>query len=379
MDDDPNLLSGLRRRLHGKFDLVTAEGSAAALDALQSRGPFSVVVADMQMPEMNGVDLLDKLRVVSPDTVRIMLTGNADQTTAAEAINRGAVFRFLNKPCDAEALSVVLREAIRQHELITAEKTLLSQTLRGSVKVMIDLLGMVDPASHARALKLRGWVSALCGPLEIDRPWEVEIAAMLAPLAFMSLPASVRENADRPSRLTPQEKQAVVLSQSALHTLVSQVPRMEGVAEVLQHTTTRFDGGNVSGSPVRGSRLPMGSRLLHALHDIAELEAQGMTLAGSIDVLTKLKGKHDPAVLDAIDRWLTTPSERVPTAVTVRELVVGQVLAADARDKDGRLLLSKDQAITEVARAALWNHHALGQLAEPIYVFTLKESSARAA
>ena len=99
VDDDRNILSGYQRVLRKAFDLETALGGEEALRLLTMDGPFSLVVADMQMPGMSGLELLDKAQTVSPDTIRIMLTGNTDQKTAADAVNQGQVFRFLTKPC----------------------------------------------------------------------------------------------------------------------------------------------------------------------------------------------------------------------------------------------------------------------------------------
>src|SRR5205085_9651219 len=92
---------------------------------------YAVVVADMRMPKMDGVELLSRLRTLTPTTVRIMLTGNADQQTAIDAVNEGHIFRFLNKPCPPETLEKTLRAALNQHHLITAEKELLELTLTG--------------------------------------------------------------------------------------------------------------------------------------------------------------------------------------------------------------------------------------------------------
>lgn len=94
VDDDKNLLSGIRRQLREHFEVTIAVGGAQALEALTEKGPFAVIVSDMRMPEMTGVELLGAFKERAPETVRMMLTGNADQNTAADAINSGSIFRF---------------------------------------------------------------------------------------------------------------------------------------------------------------------------------------------------------------------------------------------------------------------------------------------
>ena len=96
------------------FDIDFADSGAKGLKLL-SENEYSVVVSDMQMPEMNGAEFLKNVKDKSPDTVRIMLTGNADQQTAVTAINDSDVFRFLNKPCVASELALVLDQASLQY------------------------------------------------------------------------------------------------------------------------------------------------------------------------------------------------------------------------------------------------------------------------
>jgi len=108
VDDDPNILAAMQRNLRKRFTLDTVTGPDEALHTLKTKGPYAVIVADMSMPIMNGAELLEEVRLSSPDTVRIMLTGNADQRTATEAVNRGNVFRFLSKPCAPETIIAVL-------------------------------------------------------------------------------------------------------------------------------------------------------------------------------------------------------------------------------------------------------------------------------
>ena len=97
VDDDPTVLATYQRLLRRQFTVDTALGGLGALDAVQRRGPYAVVVADMEMPGMNGIGLLVQVQDRFPDTVRVMLTGRASLETAVEAVNEGNVFRFPNE------------------------------------------------------------------------------------------------------------------------------------------------------------------------------------------------------------------------------------------------------------------------------------------
>ena len=136
VDDEPRVLEGLRRHLRERFEVITACGGPEALNFLTTVKDLAVVVSDMRMPEMDGATVLRHTRVLRPSAVRILLTGQADMAAAIKAINEGQIFRFLTKPCAADQFMSVIDEAIRQHELITAERVLLQRTLVGAIKAL---------------------------------------------------------------------------------------------------------------------------------------------------------------------------------------------------------------------------------------------------
>ncbi|MBZ5685245.1 MAG: HDOD domain-containing protein [Acidobacteriia bacterium] len=129
VDDEPNVLSGLRRSLHGMrevWDMRFVESAEAALQAL-GKEPYDAIVSDMRMPLMDGADLLDQVKQRYPDTVRMILSGQA---------SRGAVFRsispahqFLSKPCDPQELANRLNQAFAMRDLLSNQsvKTVVSR------------------------------------------------------------------------------------------------------------------------------------------------------------------------------------------------------------------------------------------------------------
>ena len=93
VDDEPNILSSLKRMLSLEgFEVFTAESGADALKLL-AQHPMNVIISDMQMPQMNGTELLAKVGQQWPQTMRLMLTGASDVSGAIEAINQGAIYR----------------------------------------------------------------------------------------------------------------------------------------------------------------------------------------------------------------------------------------------------------------------------------------------
>ena len=166
IDDDPHLLSALRRQLSERFELSTAgsgpEAIAVVEESLQRGETFAVAMSDMRMPGMDGLETLGRIRVLSPDTVRLMLTGDVDQRTAADAINRDLIFRFYAKPCDSASLAEGVVAGIRQHSLLLAERELSKNEERWRLALEAVGDGVWDwaPASGA-AVFSQSWAGML--------------------------------------------------------------------------------------------------------------------------------------------------------------------------------------------------------------------------
>jgi DNA-binding NtrC family response regulator len=134
VDDEQAILDGLRRQLGRSFEVHTAAGAEEALRLMAAAAePFAAVVSDMRMPGMDGVAFLATVRRMHPDTVRLMLTGEADLESTIEAINLGQIHRFLVKPCPGSTLEAALRDAVEIHRRGSAERDLL-RSARAAVR-----------------------------------------------------------------------------------------------------------------------------------------------------------------------------------------------------------------------------------------------------
>ena len=119
VDDDENLLKGIFRRLRSRFSIEMALSGEEALEKVAREGPYAVVVSDYKMGGMHGLDFLAQVRAHSPDTVRIMLSGQCDPGAAKDALTSKLIFRYLAKPCDCERIATCLDEALEVNEWLT--------------------------------------------------------------------------------------------------------------------------------------------------------------------------------------------------------------------------------------------------------------------
>ena len=148
VDDDEMLLAGLKRQLRNKFQVETAISGEAAVQMVMENGPYAVVVSDYMMPGMNGIELLSQVKQTNPDTIRMMLTGSADMSTAIKAVNEGSIYKFHPKPCPAETLGTAIQSGIDEYQKVTTDQTQLKKVqkhLTDASRLQQTLMPKSDP------------------------------------------------------------------------------------------------------------------------------------------------------------------------------------------------------------------------------------------
>jgi response regulator RpfG family c-di-GMP phosphodiesterase len=374
VDDDQNLLNGIQRKLRKDFLLEAALGGPQGLAMIHEQGPFAVVLSDMQMPGMNGIEFLAKVEAKAPDTVRMMLTGNADQKTAVDAVNRGHIFRFMTKPCEAEYLVEMLKAGLKQYGLVTAERELLENTLHGSIKMLTDILSMLDPDSFSRAQRLRRYMSACAKSFNIAPPWELEIAAAVSQIGFVTIPADVLKRSRSRQNLSSDESDMLARMPEFGFNLLSNIPRLEAVANIVRYQAKNFDGSGFPEDDVAGEAIPIGSRILRVLADLILIEDHDVGKIKALANMQQVPGRYDPKVLDfiaaAFDAYVPADSKEYSAGrpCLVKDLRAGQVLMSDVLTPDGTKIVMAGVSITPVLLTKLRNFASLLGIQEPILV-----------
>jgi response regulator RpfG family c-di-GMP phosphodiesterase len=368
VDDEPKLLAALKRHLGEQFDITTATGGVAALDMLSASHPFAVVVSDMRMPGMNGIDFLGEAKKRLPNTVRIMLTGCAEFQIAVDAVNEGNIFRFLAKPCQPETLAKAVQAGLEQYRLVTAEKELIEKTLSGSVKVLTDVLALVNPAAFGRASRVRRIVRQVAAELKLEKAWMVDLAAMLSQIGCVTLPASVMDKLYGGKTLSSDETRMLERHPTVGRDLVAHIPRLEGVAAIIAHQNTRLDQcASTAGAPSIAD-IPIGARILKLALDYDTLTTGGMSGIEAICRLRARKEWYDPAILDALCAVGGTEDSYEIREVAILDLAGNMILAEDVRTVTDVLLVCKGNEVSPTLRERLRNYAYNGLIQEPIRV-----------
>lgn len=326
VDDEPRVLDSLRRHLQDTYEVLTAASGAAGLDVLKQHRDVAVVVSDMRMPEMDGATFLRHTRVLRPSSVRVLLTGQADMSAAIKAINEGQIFRFLTKPCAPEQFLSVIGEAIRQYELIAAERLLLQRTLVGAIKALTDIMTLVSPAIVGRAQRLKRRVSALATELKLEERWQVETAALLSHLGEVSLPDALTDKIAHGTELDEEEAQHLRETTRAANRLINHVPRLEAVSAILNALAEPGVGAD-PGIVARPD--PTHVEVLRLAMEAERLETQGLRGDAIFETL-EASDDYSPALLSALKATQAEQSE----ALTRVEIPVGSLASGMILDQD---------------------------------------------
>jgi len=344
VDDEIAILQGYQRLLHREFNTTIATGGGAGLVEIERTGPYAVVVSDMRMPKMDGAEFLAKVKNLSPDTVRVMLTGNADMQTAVRAVNDGNIFRFLTKPCTKDTLAKILTASLMQHRLVTAERELLEKTLAGSITVLTEVLSLVNPAAFSRAARVRRYIRHIVTVLRLPNPWRFEVAGMMSQLGCVTLDPETLDSAHgRRRELTAEERQLFDAHPKVARDLLCKIPRMEPIAWMIGYQNEPVPlEGDIADREMADMRL--GASILRVALAFDDLIQLDLSKTEAAHRLARQHTDLDRRIFEALVELKA--EEHEVRQCPVDQLSVGMILRQDIKNEQGVLIVAKGQEVT---------------------------------
>ena len=375
VDDDPDLLATFSRLFRKQFHIDTALAAGEGLKAVAKSGPYAVIVSDMRMPGMDGIQFLSRVKEVVPDSVRIMLTGNADQETAVQAVNEGSIFRFLSKPCSPESFSNALLAGIDQYRLITAERELLEKTLSRSIKVLIDILSMVNPVAFSRAVHIHKYMRHIVSELGLKNSWQYEISAMLSQIGCVTIPSDIIEKYYAGQELTETERKMFDSHPSVGRELLEKIPRLENIALMIENQEKPFSSFHDDNPPSMRAETELGAQMLRTSIECDRLLSRGASIADAVKKLLLRPIDCDPVIVSTLKNIEIKKPERVVDLVKVVNLTSGMVLDEDIYSKNNLLIAPKGHDITYALREKLKNFSNNGLIKNEVRVISERRNT----
>lgn len=300
VDDEANILHSLRRLFrHEPLRVLQASSGEEALGLLRD-DDVAVLISDNKMPGMGGIELLARAGGVSPDTVKILLTGYADLNTALAAINRGEVFRFVTKPWEDGELKRAVAEAVERHRLARA----LQDADEGKLLSLAQAIELKDAYTRGHCDRVALYALRIAEDLGLgeDLKRQLRHGSWLHDCGKIGVPEGIL---NKNGALTPEEF-AVVRNHPAWgaevagHAKVSRV-----VANVIRHHHEKVDG---TGYPdgLAGDEIPLEARIV-AVADVFDALTSdrpyrpGFPWPKAAGILRSMAGAHlDPALVEIL-------------------------------------------------------------------------------
>lgn len=343
VDDDALMLRAVQRSLYGLFDITTAISLKEAVAILDAGKPFAVIVSDLRMPGGDGVELLQFVRARYPDTVRVLLSGAVRLNDAISAVNDGQVFRLLTKPFELAALRRALYAAVEQNQLVLSERVLLEQTLQGSIKMLTDMLAIVQPMAFGRATRMRHHATELAARAGVRSRWDIEVAALLSQIGSVTLDADTLDRWYHSQELTPHERAQVERIPEVAETLIADIPRLETVRTMLRR---QFE-------PFNSIALPIGAAILSIVRDFDVLVTGGNTGDQALATMTARGSRYGTELMNHFREMRATASAEIVEQMQLRHVGEAMTFSADVYSANGLLLIARGQRVTQALLSRL--------------------------
>jgi CheY-like chemotaxis protein len=341
VDDEPRIVDSLAVQLRREYQVLGANGGNGALQILKEKGAPAVIVSDMRMPGMDGATLLKHVKQLYPETTRILLTGEPGRDAAIAAVNEGQIFRFLTKPCPPDQLRSAIEAGVAHHRLLVAEKVLLQETLIGCIKALVDILALTNPAAFGRATRVTRLATDLASSLGKANFWQLEAAAMLSEIGYVSLPIDLVEKLYYGKRLTPDERALADGAPLVAQKLLGHIPRLEPVMEILAAC-------RVTKTEPADGLIKDGAAILSLVLEYDAQIVQGHSAEVALAAVRAHPGRFAHDLLENLESIVGLKEGALEVKeVPVGRLTPGMVFMDDLRTQVGTLLVPKGFEVTE--------------------------------
>ena len=298
VDDDRNILSALKRIFADKdMKVLLSDNPMDALGLLENE-EIMVLVSDNHMPGMTGIELLSQTKAVSPNTIKILMTGYADMDIVIDAINSGEVFKFITKPWENKFLINAVEEGIRRYHVIQSMK----KEDEGHLLSLAQAIELKDPYTRGHCNRVADYALVIADALDLpqDVKTEIKFGSWLHDCGKIGVPEHIL---NKPGPLDPEEIEIIQKHPMWGAELARLSHRSDTIVNIIYYHHEKFDG---TGYPTRkkGKDIPLEARIV-SLADIFDALTsdrpyrKGFNLYKALDVIKSMNGAElDPELLD---------------------------------------------------------------------------------
>ncbi len=313
VDDEVANLRLLKRVLNKDYDVLEAASGKEGLELLKNE-TVSLIITDQRMPGMTGVEMLEESLSVSPEAIKILLTGYTDVQALIDAINEGHVYKYIPKPWDPDELKLTVKRALESYELKEYNEQLLvdlkfamselEELSMGTIRALADALDAKCDYTSGHSLRVSR-VAVLIGKqvgLVDEELRDVELGGILHDIGKIGVPESILW---KPSSLTPEEREIMAKHPLRSAQIIGELKGLKRAREFVKHHHEFYDGSGYPDGLV-GEEIPLGARiiLVSDAYDAMTTDRPYREAIGHDRAVAELKNKagtqFDPRVVEGL-------------------------------------------------------------------------------
>lgn len=365
VDDADRYLKQFKSALDSQYlvDITTDPYKALVLLKMNN---YDLIIADYHMPLLTGIDLLERCLQIDSDMVRILTTAHPDREGWVRAINNDHIYKVILKPCNDDHIRRTVQEAIKVYRTKEIERKVLEETLKGSVKMLIDLLSLSEINNFTNIPNFRLLAKELAKEDRYEHLWEIEIAALLCKVGYIGIDNELIEKYLIQENFKPKDFVQYQSHTKIAHELLSNIPRLRRIADGILYQYERWDGKGPYN--LKAKEIPYISRVLSIICDFFIYSNTTGDSVRAIEKMMQTNGKYDPHILSMMI-YKTIGEVNMPTRDDYKlvvdiskiggikhktkgifyhaeELNEGLKLADDVKDNYGLNLVSKGTVLT---------------------------------
>ncbi|MGE5313565.1 MAG: response regulator [Acidobacteriota bacterium] len=337
------------------------------LDALTVATP-NLILLDIIMPGMDGYEICRRIK--ERDAMKsipiIFLTGKSETDDIVRGFQLGGV-DYISKPFRKEELVSRVRTHLKLYlaeqslkEALSEKDKVLNETLKGSVRVLVDILAMTNPEAFAQTLRVRNVAKKMCVRLALPNAWEIEIGVLLSHLGRAVLPPEIIRKKQSGEKLTSQECAVFNSHPKAAARFIANIPGFEHIAQSIQNQMSDY---NPHGEP------DVTRDFIRVIFDYDNLIQSGCTQQQALDEMNRKAERYNQRVLGALEAEVRRLMDGyVVRTVLFEELRTGMVLADDIRNASNIILVRRNSELSEVLLERLQNLRYCGRTYEPVKI-----------
>jgi response regulator RpfG family c-di-GMP phosphodiesterase len=425
VDDEENVLRSLRRLFVAEdYDVLTALSGTDALKLLKDT-EIPVIISDQRMPNMSGAEFLEKAKELSPESVRIILTGYADVEAAVSAINKGGAYRYVSKPWNDADLTLVVKDALEKYSLVKENRYLTALTLQQNEELrkwsseleFYVQQHTIDLTNQNKELKklnekfrknLSDILSSMSGLIELrnrtihSHSHNVAIlSAMMArnmglsdqEIETISMAAQLHDIGKIGESDISMTKNIAELTSDEMAEYVQHPVRGQAVIDCMEDLRDagllvrhhhEWYNGNGFPDRLKADSIPLGARIISMADAFDRMLHNEMRSAENAlkQIKTMLASQFDSSLYTPLEKaarefFVSTASgnESSEVELTTKDLAPGMLLSRDVRTGTGLLLLRKNTILNSKSIETLTRGYHLDPAKSGIFVFTKKSGT----